>query len=732
MKRFYSFLFVLLIVCVQAFAETYTISFKSNAGADNSSTVSLVEEIVDDGADLLSSLAAANVYLGKSGYGIKFGTSTKKGELTLQLREVYQPTRLVFRAAVWSGASGSDSDVIEFNGLQVQLKGGTTLTDYTVEMDGGTEMQTIVVAGAKASKNRFYLKSITIEAPDPSPGVSEIRAPKNVFFGNLIPVDGVATAEQTIKVSGKNLNSNIAVALSGNEAFKLESAASLPTQGGEVKISCRLTAEGCYRATLNLLSRGAKGIVSEQLNVSALMLSHPLHAGTAEDPYSVTDALIAAAALKDGEPTTDYFYVEGVVRGTASASQGEVDMLIADDYSEIKVYKMMANSDELLEADMFNEGDSVLILTRLYKYRGTCQLYRGTLQNDNISFVDWTELQPGYYDAVSGTRDEDLMWTLSKAVYSPIRYTYGSGERSTWTGFFYTDRRESDNLVLDMYSNNLRYFDPEKPNAAVANLDIEHIFPKSWWGGEINEAYQDLHHLVPADYSANRSKSNLPPGIVETAGFDNGSFKTGTSPEGCPADKVFEPADEYKGDFARAYFYIACAFRSYTWDMTSNAAQAMDNDSYLEFQEWLYPILLQWHRMDPVSEKEIKRTAQVSRIQHNRNPFIDYPCLVEYIWGNRRGQVVDISKLLFTASNEYSYTADKSGCTCNCGVDVEQLSQPSPLDKVFAAKGTIYLMPDGSRVFSATGLDVTGLNGALPAGIYIITIGQHSKKILVY
>jgi endonuclease I len=60
----------------------------------------------------------------------------------------------------------------------------------------------------------------------------------------------------------------------------------------------------------------------------------------------------------------------------------------------------------------------------------------------------------------------------------------------------------------------------------------------------------------------------------------------------------------------------------------------MTNDSWQEFKPWLRDVLLAWHRMDPVSDKEKTRAIEVNKIQGNRNPFIDYPELVEFIWGN--------------------------------------------------------------------------------------------------
>lgn len=253
-----------------------------------------------------------------------------------------------------------------------------------------------------------------------------------------------------------------------------------------------------------------------------------------------------------------------------------------------------------------------------------------------------------YYPSINGLQDSLLKSTLGAIINRGPRYRYGSGRNHTWAGFFYTDRSaQEENLVLDMYSDNKRYFNPEKPTASVAGFDIEHMLPKSWWGRVENNAYCDLFHLVPGDASANRSKSNHAPGIPTDTTFWNGSFATG--PDAVHGlQRVFCPADEYKGDFARAYFYIACCYGDeLTWVSTegSEPAVAMDNSSYLEFRPWLYELLLSWHRLDPVSEKEIKRAVEVNKIQGNRNPFIDYPELVEYIWGSKRGTAVDLDKL---------------------------------------------------------------------------------------
>lgn len=265
---------------------------------------------------------------------------------------------------------------------------------------------------------------------------------------------------------------------------------------------------------------------------------------------------------------------------------------------------------------------------------------------------------PGnYYQFAQGTADSTLKNHLGYIICCGKRYRYGSGTKKTWDGFYYTDRDPETNEVLDMYSNNHRYFDPEKPTASVAGFDIEHMLPKSWWGGDVNPAYCDLFHLVPGDYSANRSKSNHAPGIPADSSFNNGSFITGSGAT-YGLTRVFCPENKYKGDFARAYFYIAaCYGDSLVWLTTGEPGVAMTNEGWQEFQPWLRDLLLEWHRLDPVSEKELKRAIEVNKIQGNRNPFIDYPELVEYIWGNKQGEPVDFRQLIQSYGDQYDDTA---------------------------------------------------------------------------
>lgn len=266
-----------------------------------------------------------------------------------------------------------------------------------------------------------------------------------------------------------------------------------------------------------------------------------------------------------------------------------------------------------------------------------------------------------YYDAIDGKQDSVLKSTLSLLVRGGERYEYGTNQYhsssnppewekgdfkayGTWQALPLTDMHP-DGIVWDMYSNSVRYY-PNKLGESGCSLNIEHCLPKSWWGGADNEAYKDLFNLNPSDQRANSQKSNYAPGHVQKGDkFDNGSFRMDSKAKSQYNYICWEPAEEYRGDFARTYFFMATAYEYLEWTAYPDY---ISHSSYLMFSETIQQVLLDWHRADPVSDKEICRADRISDIQHNRNPFIDYPELVEYIWGNKKGQAVNLAALQCT------------------------------------------------------------------------------------
>ena len=244
--------------------------------------------------------------------------------------------------------------------------------------------------------------------------------------------------------------------------------------------------------------------------------------------------------------------------------------------------------------------------------------------------------QSHYYRSVEGLKKAELKSALHDLIQPSLVLSYGGkGEGYTWAGFYEADM-VGDGYVRDRYSHEQRKFNADK--TAVSNMNIEHIWANSWWGHLVNNAYCDLFNLYPADGPANGRKSNNPIGVVDgTVAYDNGVIKVGKSTS-YRADSLitaWEPADEWKGDFARTYFYMATCYHhmSDLWT-TTEGWLTVDGSEWPTMRPWVYQLMLQWAKDDPVDEIEEARNEVIYGIQGNRNPYVDYPQLCEYVWGD--------------------------------------------------------------------------------------------------
>ena len=241
----------------------------------------------------------------------------------------------------------------------------------------------------------------------------------------------------------------------------------------------------------------------------------------------------------------------------------------------------------------------------------------------------------GYYDGAEGKRGAALKTALHRIISDHEQRTY----KELWTDFLETDRR-SDGCVWDMYSSSTDFaFQRDQCGNYKYEGDCynrEHSMPKSWFN-DAYPMYTDLFHLYPTDGKVNGMRSNYPFGETKGERYqsEGGFSKLGNCTYPGYTGVVFEPNDEYKGDFARTYFYMVTCYedRVSGWD-----SDMLNRTAYPAFAAWAVEMLLEWSREDPVSQKEVDRNNAVYRIQGNRNPFIDLRGLEEYVWGERKDE----------------------------------------------------------------------------------------------
>ncbi len=258
------------------------------------------------------------------------------------------------------------------------------------------------------------------------------------------------------------------------------------------------------------------------------------------------------------------------------------------------------------------------------------------------------------YSVPSGYYSSTLLLAgsaLKTALYNKILGHNAVSYSSLWTQFTNTDTYYNGK-VWDIYSTsicgpfaNYTFTYPINQCGNFTNegdcYNREHSMPQSWFASA-TPIVSDMFHIYPTDAKVNGIRSNDTYGEVAT------STTSGTpSQAGCKSGantfsflggytgNAFEPIDEYKGDLARGYFYLATRYENLiaSWFNNSNASDALVANAFPAFKSWFVAMLIKWHNQDPVSMKEINRNNAIYSIQGNRNPYIDSPQFVQKIWG---------------------------------------------------------------------------------------------------
>ena len=375
---------------------------------------------------------------------------------------------------------------------------------------------------------------------------------------------------------------------------------------------------------------------------------------------------------------------------------------------------------------------------------------------------------PAYYESINGTSGKELMDAIQRVAKQGYRaddFRYDS----IWLAFQHTDLRP-DGYIWEIYSDcDFVYRTSNTTQTGECKgYNREHAMCQSWFGtaslagkemssSKKNSPGSDIFHIYPTAYGMNSRRGNRPYGEVDVPAYTSfngtkyGTPKSisvsntiaGTFVEASTSmsTNVLEPVDEYKGDIARSYFGTMVKWAG---EWAFNKADegrvifdaSIDADTHYgpENNYGLTPygvaMLIKWHRQDPVSQKEVDRNNGIQLTQGNRNPFIDYPYLAEYIWGERSGQTLDF-ELLLCSTDERFQLGVSNGCI---GED-----NPVAVDTVFWMLGDevinysyvyhgsqIKYLPQEPTSCSATSIHfigwtpqpITGTSAEAPARLY--------------
>ncbi|WP_285102419.1 endonuclease [Promicromonospora sp. MEB111] len=381
------------------------------------------------------------------------------------------------------------------------------------------------------------------------------------------------------------------------------------------KVTARSTALAlvCFALTLVL-------VTAAQVRLAA--------SGQAATPITVASAI----ATQNGSSATVRGYVVGQPTATStvvtSGFPNDYALALADAPGESSTSRMVYVQIPAAFRSSFGLASNPALMGRQLDVTGALTSYfahPGLKDGTTFAVVGngggggGGAIPTGYYDAAAGRTGT----ALRSALHGIIDDHTGVSYATVWTALQETDEDSSNpDNVIEFYSGEsisktLNGGDPDDWNR-------EHTWAQSHGDfGTATGPGTDLHHLRPTDVTVNSTRGNKD--------FDNGGSAVSECPDCFTDSNSFEPADQFKGDVARALFYMAIRYEGDDGWPNLELNESTSNGSVPLHGK--ISVLLAWHAADPVSAAEIRRNDIIyGDWQHNRNPFIDHPEWAESIW----------------------------------------------------------------------------------------------------
>ena len=376
--------------------------------------------------------------------------------------------------------------------------------------------------------------------------------------------------------------------------------------------------------------------------------------------------------------------------------------------------------------DVLDEGDETIIIkfgTLPSGYNRINDFIEvRVIDNDFVVSAWGTPLNPtyglvtpttpaGYYSSLEGKSGTVLKQAIQDIIANPsVVHAHNYGDVETILKKADQNPLNSNQVWLMYVEQPRSKLDIQETGLNTGKWNREHIYPQSRGGytdgtssipdginvwlptdaNDIMAGHADAHHIRAEDGPENSSRGNK----------DYGEYLGPTGTQG-----------SWRGDVARAVFYMACRYNGLSV-VNGNPA----NTSVGQLGD--LALLLQWNQTDPRDDFEMNRNNYIYTWQVNRNPFIDYPTLADYVFGANFGQTwfAPLSTSDFEATKVVLYPNPAKDNITIYGITTDAKIE------VFSTLG--------QKVFERNFNGETTLHIDLASGIYMSRITTDNKTVI--
>ncbi len=358
---------------------------------------------------------------------------------------------------------------------------------------------------------------------------------------------------------------------------------------------------------------------------------------TTSQPVTGSDLLFNFTLVNGNFMVNDYTNTNLTVLIPVGQTTASNTCTLFDDITDEGDEELLIDIQSVPTGYVINNDNLIL---RVYDNDYVVQTF-GTPINPTYNIVTPT-IPTGYYDSLEGLSGNALKQAVQDIIAAPTVRLHSYAD--IWDIIRTADQNpENSNQIWDMYLEiPMAKLDQQTTSSIVGKWNREHIFCQSRGGFEVAngdtadgigvwnstsaasvvDGVSDAHHIRAENGQENSSRNNKNYGTVNSSTVYAGPSGTQGS---------------WRGDVARALFYMAVRFDGLNV-VNGDPSEYLPSTSIASGNIGDLATLLVWNHSDSRDDFEMNRNNYIYTWQMNRNPFIDYPLLVDYIFGANFGQ----------------------------------------------------------------------------------------------